>query len=397
LAQHHPRTADEPRAHRRAHLLISVALFAGLGFHVGVWTVLLADLAVALDLGPGTLGAALAAVAVAGIVALLVGGALTDRLGRRWLAVGGGVGLGLTFALLAVVGSLPALVAVLLLFGVASGLLDLAANAVGSDYERRHGALVMTQLHAGFSAAAAFGALGAAIALDAGIGFRAIFAATAVGLIALGLASLRATLPGTTAPARSEDDDARGALRSVVRFPGVVLATGLVTVCFFGDGALESYSSLYLREGLGSGALLGGAGIAAFHVASFGARLASAPLIRMLGESRVLVLAGLGAAAGMMVALATTTAAVAAFGLLLVGFSLAPVVPVALSVAGRSAPGRAGAALSVVTTVGYGAFILAPPAIGLLAEATSLRTALVPLVGTTLLIALLGRRVARLA
>jgi len=396
LAQHHPRPADEPRAHRRAHLLISVALFAGLGFHVGVWTVLLADLAVALDLGPGTLGAALAAVAVAGIVALLVGGAVTDRFGRRWLAVGGGVGLGLTFALLAVVGSLPALVAVLLLFGVASGLLDLAANAVGSDYERRHGALVMTQLHAGFSAAAALGALGAAIALDAGVGFRAIFAVTAVGLIALGLASLRAALPETRAPARP-GNDARGALRFVVRLPGVLLATGIVTVCFFGDGALESYSSLYLREGIGSGALLAGAGIAAFHVASFGARLASAPLIRMLGESRVLVLAGLGAAAGIVVALATTTAAVAAFGLLLVGFSLAPVVPIAISVAGRSAPGRAGAAVSVVTTVGYGAIILAPPAIGLLAQATSLRAALVPLVGTTLLIALLGRRVARLA
>ena len=48
----------------------------------------------------------------------------------------------------------------------------------------------------------------------------------------------------------------------------------------------------------------------------------------------------------------------AAAGMLLVGASLAPVVPTALSVAGRSVPPqRAGAAVSVVATAGYAAFV----------------------------------------
>ena len=62
----------------------------------------------------------------------------------------------------------------------------------------------------------------------------------------------------------------------------------------------------------------------------------------------------------------------------MVGFALAPVVPTALSLAGRNAPGRSATAVSLVTTIGYSAFVLGPPAVGLLASATSLRTALDP-------------------
>jgi MFS family permease len=87
------------------------------------------------------------------------------------------------------------------------------------------------------------------------------------------------------------------------------------------------------------------------------------------------------------------SAAVAAAGLLVVGFALAPVVPTALSLAGRSAPGRSATAVSLVTTIGYGAFVLGPPVVGVLAELTSLRAALVPVVASTAMIAVLARRV----
>ena len=77
--------------------------------------------------------------------------------------------------------------------------------------------------------------------------------------------------------------------------------------------------------------------------------------------------------------------------MLIVGFALAPVVPTALSLAGRSAPGRSGTAVSLVTTVGYSAFVAGPPLVGVLAGVTSLRTALIPVVASTAAIALLAR------
>jgi MFS family permease len=79
--------------------------------------------------------------------------------------------------------------------------------------------------------------------------------------------------------------------------------------------------------------------------------------------------------------------------LLGVGFALAPVIPTVLSLAARSAPGRAGAAVSLVTTLGYSAFVLGPPVVGGLAGATSLRAALSLVIGTTVAFAVLGSRV----
>ena len=79
----------------------------------------------------------------------------------------------------------------------------------------------------------------------------------------------------------------------------------------------------------------------------------------------------------MAVVVARGAPAVAAAGLLVVGFALAPVVPTALSIAGRNAPAQRDRRLAG-HHLGYCAFVLGPPAVGLLASATSLRTALDP-------------------
>jgi MFS family permease len=172
----------------------------------------------------------------------------------------------------------------------------------------------------------------------------------------------------------------------------VRLGLALAGVCFLGDGMLEGFTSLYLRGTLASGVLLGGGAIAVFHLASLAGRLIGAAAIRRAGERPAIVAAGTGAAAGMGLTVAAPSPALAAAGLLLVGLSLAPVVPTALSVAGRSAPANAGAAVSLVSTAGYGAFVAGPALVGVLADAASLRLALAPVVLSAAVIALLGLR-----
>ena len=393
---------------RRAHAGAALILFAGLGFHVGIWTVLIPDLARAASLRPATLGACIALVALSGMAALLAGGPVSDRIGRRPMAVAGALGLAAAFAVLAAVGPWPVLVAGLILLGAASGLLDLAANATGTDYERAHGVHAMTGLHGAFSAAAAAGALLAAAVLSAGGDFRGAYLITAALLVALAVVAARIPLPPHAAET-AEFAEPPSALaagppelaasggpvpseRPLWRLPGVALGLALAGACFLGDGMLEGFTSLYLRGELESGVLLGGGAIAAFHLASLAGRLAGAAAIRRRGERPVVQAAGIGAAAGMALTVLAPSPQVAAGGLLLVGVSLAPVVPTALSVAGRSAPGRSGAAVSLVATAGYGAFVAGPAIVGVLADATSLRAALAPVVLSAVAIAALGSR-----
>jgi MFS family permease len=369
---------------RRAHARIAACLFAGLGLQVGAWAVLIPHLVATRDLTPAALGAGLAIMAATSIGALAAAGPLADRVGRRPLAVAGAAGFAASFALLATVESRAALWPTLALYGVASGFLDLAANAVGSDYERAHDVRAMIRLHAGFSGAAATGALLAGV-----VGPDAYWVLVVV-YVALAVAVAVAPLPPHEAA--PHESLPRGGRLELLRTPAIAVAVALCTLCFFGDGAIEGYAALFLRDVLESGALLTGVALAAFHTASLAGRLVFS---RPASERLVLTVAGLLASAAMAVVVLAGSAAVAAAGLLVVGFALAPVVPTALSLAGRNAPGRSATAVSLVTTIGYSAFVLGPPAVGLLAQATTLRTALIPVVASTAMIALLARRVGR--
>jgi MFS family permease len=387
-------------SHRRAHARIAAGLFAGLGLQVGAWAVLIPHLVASRDLTPAALGAGLAVMAATSIGALAAAGPLADRIGRRPLAVAGAAGFAAAFVLLAAVEAQAALWPTLALYGVASGFLDLAANAVGSDYERAHERRAMIRLHAGFSAAAAVGALLAgAIGPDtyrlAALVYVALAAAAAIAPLPpheaaaedppAGAAHETSVTAGESSQGRDESGGGRLAL---LRIPAIALAVAICTVCFFGDGAIEGYAALFMREALESGALLTGAALAAFHGASLAGRLLFS---RARDERRVLTIAGLLASAAMAVVVVAREPAIAAAGLLVVGFALAPVVPTALSIAGRNAPGRSATAVSLVTTVGYSAFVLGPPLVGALASVTSLRTALIPVVVSTAGIALLAR------
>jgi MFS family permease len=380
-------------AQRRAHRLVAAAVFTVLGFHVGVYSVQLAALSAALRLSPGTLGAALTAASAAGTVTLVAGGRLSDRLGRRPVLLLGFAGTALAFALLSQVRSVPALVAVLLGYGLCCSFIDLSANALGADHERAYGVPVMTGLHAGFSLGATLGALSSALLLWSGTDWRTVYLALAVVLALTALAATIAPLPPHSDPPVHQATPAPPVHQGPVwRIPGVAFAVAVTVVTFFGDGALESFLAVYLRRALDSGVLLSGVGIGGYHLAMLAGRLLMARLLPRWGERRVVVGAGLLACAGISIAVAGGSVGGAIAGLLLVGFAIAPVVPSALSLAGRSAPRRAASAVATATAAGYGAFVVSPVLIGALADATSLRTGLAVLIATTLAIAALGRR-----
>ena len=378
---------------RRSQLRAGVSLFLVLGFHVGVWAVQLAPLSAGLRLDPGSLGLALTSGAAAGVVTLFAGGHLADRLGRRPVLLLGFGGTALAFALLGHVRTLGQLISVVVLYGLFISFVDLGANTVGSDYEHAHDVQVMTGLHAGFSLGALLGALSSAILLWTGVGFQVVYLVLAAVFLAAAAFASRAPLPPRPPrppAARSADRSERGL--GVWRIRGVAFAIAVVTVTFFGDGALESFLALYLHDALATGVLLSGIGVGSYHLASLVGRLAATRMLRSIGTRRTIAAAGVLASIGIVIAVTTNAGGVAIAGLLLVGFAVAPIVPSALSLAGASAPGRSGQAVALTTAAGYSAFILSPALVGGIATATSLRVAIATLIVTTLIVAVLGSR-----
>lgn len=257
---------QKPSKTKRRHYTLAALLFLILGVYVGVWAVQLSDLAREFSLSPGQLGGLLAVPATAGLVTLFGGGYLADRIGRKPVLLMGLAGTAVSFVLLSQATVLSHLIFGLLLYGLFISFVDLGANSVGADYESEHQVLAMTGLHAWFSFGALAGAISAGVLLASSVGFRAVYMALAITLLTTALVVLVATLP-VPALADGQNPAPKGDRGKLWRLPGVGIAIAMVTICFFGDGALESFLSIYLRDTLATRPLMAGVGIGSFHLA----------------------------------------------------------------------------------------------------------------------------------
>lgn len=355
---------------RRAELLPILAAFTTLGFMFGVWQVALPDLAGTLHLSPGPLGAALSIGFVVSLPAMLIGGRVADRLGARNVGVAAGSLLALAFIGFSQVDAYWALVGLLMLLLAASGVYDVAINAGAIDLEQRSRRRVLPVLHAAFSGGGAAGAVVAGVLVSLGVGFRLLY----VGTSALILIVMVAWLLRSSVRSAHHVDRAGNA--NLYRNALLLLLAAVAGLSFLSEGAMESWSAIYVRSSLDLPALFGAAGVATFHGAMLCGRLATAGVAGRFGRIPTLLASGLLAAVGMALALSTQLPVLILAGFLLVGLALAGVAPIAFSLAGDAAPSRAGAASAVITTIGYGGFVLGPGLVGGVAEVSSLRLAL---------------------
>lgn len=370
-----PHGTGSERGTLRSNVILPVLLgaFGVFGLFWGTFAVLLADLSEALDLSPGPLGVALFVGAAASILAMALLGWTSDRLGRRLFLVLSGVVMGLGIAALAFVGGYAALLAALVVLYAASGLYDVGINAAAVDLERAAGRRFMAVLHAAFSAGGVAGALSSGALLSVGVDYRYVYLALLPPLGAVILTVVTTRFPPSAEPSGGvEGLREMGLYRN---FPLLLVAV-IATLALLSEGEMEHWSGVYLRNTLGFSALLGGSGVAVFYGSMAVGRLGAAFVIGRLGNRRTLLGAGLLTAGGMALALATREPALVVAGFLVVGLALSAVVPIAFSVAGDLAPGKAGAAISVLTTLGYGGFLLGPVIVGGLAEVLGLRIAL---------------------
>ncbi|WP_246626802.1 MFS transporter [Modestobacter italicus] len=365
-------------------LRLAVAVLFGLdGFVFGSWAARVPDVSVATGAGHTALGVALLCLSLGALVCMQATGVLCRRIGTGRVAALAGVAASGCAVLPGLTTSVAGLCAALLVFGAATGAVNVAANSVGVQVEGRAGRPLLSGLHAAFSAGGLLGALVGGLA-SAAVGVGLHLALVAV----LGLAVMAWAGPvlvgADAAPDATEPLPLVTPADRAARPTAVLVLLGAVAgATAYGEGALSDWGALHLREQLSAAPALAAAGYAGFSSAMAVGRLAGGRLVLAVGERRLLVGGALVAAAGALAAVTTSSLPVALGGFVLVGLGLANVFPLAIARAGALG-GPSGVALS--TTVGYTGLLGGPPVIGFLAEHAGLPAAL----GTVALAAVLA-------
>ena len=364
--------------------------FAVFGVVAGVRGVVWAELVEALRIGAGAFGSAQLAASLVSIGAVVLYARLAARGGARSVALAGLALMAAALLGLAGAGSLIALVAALAVLGAGTGLLDGAMIQGSVDWERAARRARMNVMHAGFSVGAVAGAIAAGVGLAAGASYGAILAGAAVLCVLVIGATLLVAYP----PAGEPASEAHGDWRVVLASAEVRALIGIVLWSIVVESVAFIWAVIYLREELGASAAAGGASFALFNATMFAGRMANAPLVARAGARVSLLASGVGIALGgvLLVVAGSVPLAMAALGL--VGLGVAGIFPTVMSAAAARLPDRSRELTVVVMTVTYVAFMATPPAVGWIAELSSLRAAMALLPVSGVVIVWLARRLA---
>jgi fucose permease len=276
--------------------------------------------------------------------------------------------------------SFAAIFVCLVLTGAGSSITDVAMNVSGSANEQAIGRNLMPLFHAAFSfgtvLGAGFGALVQYIGVPLGVHL------CGVGILAIAANLVLVRYLREPAPPQSIDSEAGGDEPSGWRSrlaiwgePRVLLIGLIVLGMTFAEGSANDWLSLAMVDGHGVDNATGAVIFGVFVTAMTVGRLAGGFLLDRFGRVRVLQVSAVSASIGLAMVIFLPTPALAVVGVVLWGLGAALGFPVGMSAAGDD-PRNAAARVSAVATIGYGAFLIGPPLIGLVGEQIGLLPAL---------------------
>ena len=390
-----PKTAASAQVTHWRNAVVVAYGASGLAF--ASWVSRLPAIRDALDLTPGNIGVILlcmtlgsfASVSASGLIVLRLGSKQTIRTGS--IMVGAGLlaaGFGTT-----VLANPVATAIGLAIIGLGTGSWNTASNVEGAAVERAVGRHIMPRLHGAFSlgtvAGAGLGAAAAAVSLPvvwhlaaAGV-VVAVSVATAASWFRADVtpvAGERAYSPDnfedpTTgpipvipsgSPAEAPLDNKRR-IAQAWRDRRTLLLGVLVLGLALAEGAAGDWVALALADGHGQSDAAGAAGYGLFVTFMTIGRFAGTLLLDRFGRVPVMRWCAAMAVVGLGIFVFAPTPWLAYVGLAVWGLGASLGFPVGMSAAADD-PAKAAARVSVVSTIGYCAFLCGPPLLGLLAE-----------------------------
>ena len=337
------------------------------GFGMAAWAPLVPFAKERLGIQEAALGTLLLCLGAGSIIAMPLAGILTSRVGCRRILILSVLVVCATLPMLAQVTSLVGLGLALFFFGAGIGSLDCAMNVQAIILERESGRTMMSGFHGLFSLGGVVGAAGVTGLLSTGMSpWNATLTVVAMIAVLLALGA-----PHFLRYGGRSSGPAFALAKGVVLFIGV-----LCFILFLAEGAVLDWSAVFLTDVRGMSPAHAGLGYAAFAATMTVGRLTGDRFVRRVGP-RVTVIGGsLLAAAGLALATLVPSWPVALVGYALVGAGCSNIVPVMFSLAGKQTEMPESIAVPAITTMGYAGVLLGPAAIGFIAHATSLVTAL---------------------
>ncbi|MEP2947691.1 MAG: MFS transporter [Lentilitoribacter sp.] len=347
-----------------ARIAVSILFFIN-GMLIGAWAPMIPTFKARLDLTESQIGLIILALGFGSLLSMPFVGAFIAKNGTRlpikYLAFICSFGI----PCLTLVPEFWTAVVVMFLFGATWAGMDVAMNSNVIEVEKQHGFPIMSSCHGFWSIGALVSALIGGFTLSSfgeighGIFWQIVF------LVLFFYAFPK--LQKRTGLAEEEE-------KPKLQFPRVILPYLLGVVALFSvvpEGMIIDWSALFLNTERGVSIAWAGTGFAATSTAMAIMRFSGDHLRKRFGAEPTLRFSVITAIIGFSLVTLSPSPFWAVLGFFISGIGLANLFPIAISAAGNVPNIPGGIAVSMVTTVGYGGILLAPPLFGFIAQTWS--------------------------
>ncbi len=360
---------------RKGYRVSVGAFYFLIGLVFASWASRIPDIKSSLGMNEAQLGGMLFFIPIGQMAAMALSGYLVSKFGSRIMLVIAAVLYPVALVMIGLAGSMFQLALILVFFGMAANLSNIAVNTQAIGVERLYGCSIMASFHGLWSLAGFIGGLLSTLMVGLKLSPLSHFIIVC-GFSFLLVIVMRSSLMPRDGQ-KNSTHDRTGKQKIFSRPDRLVLALGVVSflgmVC---EGTMFDWSGVYFEEVIAPPATLVRLGYIASMCSMAAGRFAADRFITRFGPSAVLKTSGLIIAAGLIAATAFPSLWTATAGFLLVGLGVSSIVPICYSLARKSTKILPGVAIAMVSTIGFLGFLLGPPVIGFVAHGLDLRWAL---------------------
>lgn len=353
---------NSPRANRRS---VSAFFFMH-GLCFASWASRIPTIQSSLNLSASALGTILFALPLGFFISLPFAGWLVAKAGSKKAVILSSVFYSLSLVAIGLSTTATQIAFSLLLFGFFANALNISMNTQAVAVEESYKKRLMAMFHGLWSLAGFAGAaIGSWMIGNAVPPFQHFLFVSITFLLTIAIGAFYLV----------EKDKSTDEKRPLLAMPGKsLLGLGAIAFCsMMVEGAMFDWSGIYFIKVVQVNNELTGMGYTTFMIAMAGMRFMADGLAGRFGLKRILQVSGILATTGLLLAVVQPQLIPALLGFLLIGMGVSSVVPMVYSAAGKSTTMAAGTAITAVSSLGFMGFLIGPPIIGFIAEASSLR------------------------
>ena len=354
--------------------IISVkGLFLSMAFYVGLWSVRIPTIKNQLNTDYLGIGFVFTTFAIGSLLAMIVANYFIKKYSSKFLILLAMIIQALLWLLVTFINSIEIFMILSFAFGICFGIFEVAINLQASKIEVREKKSMMSGFHVFWSLGVLFGAILTSLFLQWQISiFNNIIIYLAFLIPFSFLCSINL---GSDSYSANSDKSSIFFVWPTLIFLLVLLSIGNALV----EGGVDSWGALYMKDIIGVNGFNIGIATISFNISMVIGRFSGDYLRDRLGVYIFINILLFFVLIGIFVILYFENLFSAIIGFSILGLGISSIVPLAYSLAGKVEGIESAVGITIISIAVYGIFLIAPAALGILANLYGVSFVFVPM------------------